>query len=324
MRKLTTMCCLAAAISVSFLGCRKNDNLVPNSFFSTTAPPSVFNHVLPLTEQSLDFQHIETHQNPNDAVQPSPTLNTNARFVLTYFPFFEGEKDTTYTERTFLSALLESGVHLKEAEQRTNRIFKTQDCSPLFLTETAQLLAPTLPRHITGAFICELFKPYDENRIETFLEKTSKNKGTTMFYTKKSMTECVKEVNKLVGVSGSIAAYGDSQVVLYLFDNEAHTPFERRFEAQQVRLILQKTQGYTEGEAIYLKLILGQLTEEEVWLLFEKNILPEWQLANQDHPTAYLVRLAFRYNYVEITGSRGRLGYTIYDLDGFMDKTTVF
>lgn len=323
MRKLTTFCCLTTAIITLFMACQKDGGAESSLNFTQASPPSVSSHVVALTNQNLDYQHFQTHQNPNEAVQPTPTLNNAARLILTYFNLLGEEKEKTYTSVAFKSALIESGLSEKEAERRTERIFASMHCSPTYLTETARLLSPTLPPHTEGAFICELTKPYDFSQIETFLEKNVRNIDATAYYKKNSLNERVKEVNKLVGVSGSIAAYGDNRIELFIKTSENGSSTSQRINYQDVRLVLQEVHGYTEGEAIYLKLILGGLTEQEVWLLFETEILPILQKNNkitfEKTNSLRMERLYFRYNYVEITGSTGRLGYTVYDLDGFTD-----
>ncbi len=331
MRKLTTMCCLAAVFGTSFMGCQKNESdllslpLTPPSSNAVLRPLS--NRVFELTNQSHDYQHFTIHLNPSDTAQPIVTLNNNARFALTYFHLFEGEKEKIYTLATFQSTLIEAGLSESEAKQRTYRIFNTSDCSPTYLTETAQLLSPTLPAHTEGAFICELYKPYQASQTETISRRTLPNDVPKILYKKTSATENIKDVHKLVGVSGSIMAYGNSRVELFYNLKEAHSPISLRLDPQEVRLILQATRGYTEGEAIYLRLILGGLTEQEVWQLFEIDIFPELQKTNKINPekreAVVLTRLVFRYNYVEIMGSTGRLGYTVYDLEGFTNERTV-
>ncbi len=324
MRKLTTVCCLAAALGMSFLGCQKNESdLLPLQ----PQPPSVSNHVFELTNQSLDFQHFTIGQNPSDTVQPVSTLNNRSRFALTYFDLFEGEKEKTYTLSSFKSTLMEAGLSAKEAQRRAERIFNSSDCSPTYLTESAQLLSPTLPLHTEGTFICELYKPFDPSQIETFSVSNSQNDVAKILYKKTSLTENIKDVHKLVGVSGSIVAHGNSRVDVIYTIKDVNTPFTLRLEPQEVRLMLQASRGYTEGEAIYLKLILGGLTEQEVWQLFETDIFPELQTRNrinaEKKDDLRLSRLFFRYNYVEITGNTGRLGYTVYDLEGFTNDKII-
>lgn len=324
MRKFTTLCCFAAILSISLLGCQKNES---DLLSIQTIPPSVSTHVVALTNQSFDYQHITTHKSPNDTVQPASTLNNNARFALTYFHLFEGEKEIVYTLSTFKSALIEAGLSEKEAQRRVYRIFNSSDCSPTSLTETGQILSLSLPPHVDGAFICELYKPYDPSEIETFLEKTKGNEVVKVLHKKTNATENIKEVHKLVGVSGSIVAHGNSRIELIYNAQSSNSPTTIRLEPQEVRLMLQSIRGYTEGEAIYLKLILGDLTEQEVWQLFETDIFPELLKTNRvnDRRSDYALfsRLFFRYNYVEITGNTGRLGYTVYDLEGFTDEKTV-
>lgn len=324
MRKLTTLCCLAAILGTSFISCQKNES---DLLSVQPAPPSVSNHVLELTEQSLDYQHLTVNQNPSDTALPILTLNNASRFVLTYFHLFEGEKERIYTIASFKSTLIEAGLSEKEAQRRTDIIFNTSSCSPTYLTETAQLLSPTLPPHTEGAFICELYKPYDPSQIETFTERVSKYDVPKILYKKTGLTENVKEVHKLVGVSGSVVAHGNSRIDVTYNVKEGNTPFTLRLEPQDVRLILQAKRGYTEGEAIYLKLILGGLTEEAVWQLFETDICPELQKTNridrEKKDDLQFSRLFFRYNYVEITGNTGRLGYTVYDLEGFTNDKII-
>lgn len=318
MRKLTTLCCFAAVLGTSFMSCQKNESDLL-SVLPTT--PSVSNHVLALTTQSLDYQHFTINQNPSDTALPTLTLNNNARFALTYFNLFEGEQEKIYTITSFKTSLLEAGLSEKEAQRRTDVIFNTSGCSPTYLTETAQLLSPTLPPHTEGAFICELYKPYDPSQIETFTERVSKKDVPKILYKKTSLTENIKEVHKLVGVSGSVVAHGNSRIEVTYNVKDGNTPLKLSLEPQDVRLILQAKRGYTEGEAIYLKLILGGLTEEAVWQLFETDICPELQKTNrmdsEKKENLMFSRLFFRYNYVEITGNTGRLGYTVYDLEGF-------
>ncbi len=324
MRKLTTVCCLAAALGTSFLSCQKNES----DLLSLQSPsPSVSSHVSELTNQSLDFQHFTIGQNPYDTVQPVSTLNNSSRFALTYFNLFEGEKEKIYTITSFKSTLIDAGLSEKEAHRRTERIFNTSSCSPAYLTETAQLLSLTLPPHTEGTFICELYKPFDPSQIQTLTERTSRNDVAKILYKKTSLTENIKDVHKLVGVSGSIVAHGNSRVDVIYNVNDVNTPITLRLEPQEVRLILQARRGYTEGEAIYLKLILGNMTEQEVWQLFETDIFPELQTRNrinaEKKDDLRFSRLFFRYNYVEITGNTGRLGYTVYDLEGFTNNKII-
>lgn len=324
MRKLTTMCCIAAAFGTSFLGCQKSES---DLLSVQTTAPSVSNHVFELTNQTIDYQHFTIERNPSDTVQPILTLNNTSRFVLTYFNLFEGEKEKIYTLTTFKSTLLEAGLSEKEAQRRTGRIFNTNSCSPVYLTETAQLLSLTLPPHTEGTFICELYKPFESSQIETLTERTARNDVAKILYKKTSLTEDIKDVHKLVGVSGSIVAHGNSRVDFIYTVNNVNTPITLRLEPQEVRLILQAKRGYTEGEAIYLKLILGNMTEQEVWQLFETDIFPELQTNNrvnaEKKDIVRLSRLFFRYNYVEIMGITGRLGYTVYDLEGFTNNKII-
>ena len=321
MRKLTSVCLLSVACTSLFMGCQKDDSMpiepsiTPSRLYRDIS--SVSRQVLELKSQKSDFQHI-TAQYSQEVAQPTTTPNNStARFTLTYFSFFGGEKDTIFNETQLLTTLIKAGLSDKEARLRTDCLFKTNQCSPLFLTETARLIAPVLPSHTEGSFICELFKPYDAGQLETFQEKTLHN--APIVYQKRSIHEPIKAVNKLIGVSGSIAAFGNTHIELYLNNNEANTHFVQRFDAQEVRRILQKTRGYTEGEAVYLELILGTLSEQTVWFLFENDIVPEWKKTSNTHFDTRLARLSFRYNYVEIIGNIGRLGFTIYDLDGFVD-----
>ncbi len=323
MRKLTTVGCFAAVLSLSFLSCQKSESdLIP----AQSTPPSVPTRVMEFTHQRLDYQYLTTIQHPNDTVQPSSTLNNNGRFALTYFPLFEGEKEITYNLSTFKSALIEAGLSERDAQLRTFRIFNSTSCSPAYLAEIGQLLSSTLPPHVEGAFICELYKPYDASQVETLLERGMRNEVAKVLYRKTSLTEGIKDVHKLVGVSGSVVAHGNSRIELIYDAQSSTSPTSLRLEPQEVRLLLQSTRGYTEGEAIYLKLILGGLTEQEVWQLFETDIFPELQKANRVNARksdkALFSRLFFRYNYVEITGNTGRLGYTVYDLEGFKDERT--
>ena len=324
MRKFTTLCCFAAVLTMSVLGCQKNELELLSIQIST---PSVLTNVIALTNQSIDYQHITADKNPNDTAQPTSTLNNNARFALTYFHLFEGEKEIVYTLSSFKSALIEAGLSEKEAQRRIYRIFNSSDCSPTYLTETGQILSVTLPPHVDGAFICELHKPYDSSEIETFLEKTKSNNLVMVLPKKTSLTEDIKEVHKLVGVSGSIVAHGNSRIELIYKGKASNSPTTLSLEPQEVRLMLQATRGYTEGEAIYLKLILGGLTEQEVWQLFGTDVFLELQKTNRISARradeVLFSRLFFRYNYVEITGNTGRLGYTVYDLEGFTDERTV-
>ncbi len=324
MRKLTTLCCLAAVFGTSFMSCQKSES---DLLSVLPTPPSVSNQVLALTNQSLDYQHFTINQNPSDTALPILTLNNNARFALTYFNLFEGEQERIYTITSFKSTLLEAGLSDKEAQRRTDVIFNTSSCSPTYLTETAQMLSPTLPPHTEGAFICELYKPYDPSQIETFTERVSKYDVPKILYKKTGLTENVKEVHKLVGVSGSVVAYGNSRIEVTYNVKDGHTPLKLSLEPQDLRLMLQTKRGYTEGEAVYLKLILGGMTEESVWQLFETDIFPELQKMNRinaekkdDLPFS---RLFFRYNYVEIMGNTGRLGYTVYDLEGFTNDKII-
>ncbi|MBL7817383.1 MAG: hypothetical protein JNL70_20420 [Saprospiraceae bacterium] len=316
MRKLTSLGCLLAAYCFFFLGCQKSQDF--NDRMSSI-PPSVSSQVFEANTESFDFQHVVTKKNFIEPVQPAPTLNHSARFVITYFDLFEGEKERIYTFFSLNTALQEAGVSEKETKRRLDRIFNSTHCSPSYLAETARLLSPTLPPHTEGVFISELFMPDDIASIETFAERKESNPAFLSPYRKTVFGERVKGVNKLVGVSGSIAAFGDSQIELHLMESDTEESTTYRIHYQAVRAILQQKYGYTEGEALYLKLILGELTEHEVWLLFETGICPEWRKANAIHTNSVLSRLVFRYNYVEIVGSTGRLGYTIYDLDGFTD-----
>ena len=323
MRKFTTLCCFAAVLSMSILSCQKSESdLIPVQ--PTT--PSVPTRVVEFANQKLDYQHLTTIQNPNDTAQTSPTLNNNARFALTYFHLFEGEKERVYTLTNFKSALIEAGLSEKNAQLRTFRIFNSTNCSPAYLTETGQLLSLTLPPHVEGAFICELYKPYDASQVETLLERRMRNNEIKVLYKKTNLTEHIKDVHKLVGVSGSVVGHGNSRIELIYDAKSSASPTSLRLEPQEVRLLLQSKRGYTEGEAIYLKLILGGLTEQEVWQLFETDIFPELQKANRINArksdNELFSRLFFRYNYVEITGNTGRLGYTVYDLEGFKDEKT--
>lgn len=323
MRKLTSICLLSAACSSLFMGCQKDNSM----FFGQSnaqSTPSVSQQVLELKGQKTDFQHI-TAQYLQETVQPITTPNRSAaRFVITYFSFGGGEHDTVFNETQLFTALLSVGISDKTARNRTNLLFQTDQCSPLFLTETARLIAPSLPRHTEGVFICELFKPYDATQLEVFDERTSENSPMKVLYKKINGINSVKTVNKLVGVSGSVATYGDSYIKLYFNEQTSSESAIQRLETQEVRRILQKTRGYTEGEAVYLKLILGTLTEQEVWLLFANEVVPEWKRTNDFPSEALFTRLAFRYNYVEILGEIGRVGFTIYDLDGFTDSMTAF
>lgn len=332
MRKLTTLCCLAAVIGTSFMGCQKNESDLLQLQSTTPSPTyrdasTESRHVLELTNQNLDYQHFTINQNPSDTALPILTLNNASRFALTYFNIFEGEQERIYTITSFKSTLLEAGLSEKEAQRRTELIFNTSSCSPAYLTETAQLLSPTLPPHTEGTFICELYKPFDPSQIETLFEKTTHNNVAKTLYKKTSLTENIKNVHKLVGVSGSIVAHGNSRVDVIYNVNNVNTPITLRLEPQEVRLILQARRGYTEGEAIYLKLILGGLTEEAIWQLFETDIFPELQTRNridaEKKDDLRFSRLFFRYNYVEITGTSGRLGYTVYDLEGFTNDNII-
>lgn len=318
------MCCLAVALGTSFISCQKNESdLLPLQ--PTT--PSVSHSILELTNQSLDYQHLTVSQNPSDTALPILTPNNASRFALTYFDLFEGEKEKTYTLISFKSTLIDAGLSEKEAQRRTDRIFNTSSCSPAYLTETAQFLSLTLPPHTEGAFICELYKPFDPSQIETLTERTTRNDVAKIIYKKTSPTENIKNVHKLVGVSGSVVAHGNSRVDVIYNVNDVIAPITLRLEPQEVRLILQSRRSYTEGEAIYLKLILGGLTEQEVWQLFETDIFPELQTRNrinaEKKDDLRFSRLFFRYNYVEITGNTGRLGYTVYDLEGFTNDKII-
>ena len=142
MRKLTTLCCLAAALGTSFISCQKNES---DLLSLQPVTPSVPHSILELTKQNLDYQHFTINQNPSDTALPILTLNNASRFALTYFNIFEGEQERVYTLTSFKSTLLEAGLSEKEAQRRTDRIFNTSSCSPAYLTETAQLLSPTLP-----------------------------------------------------------------------------------------------------------------------------------------------------------------------------------
>ena len=124
-------------------------------------------------------------------------------------------------------------------------------------------MSVTLPPHVDGAFICELYKPYDPSEIETFLERTKGNNLAMVLPKKTSLTDDIKDVHKLVGVSGSIVAHGNSRIELIYKGKASNSPTTLSLEPQEVRLILQGTRGYTEGEAIYLKLILGGLTDRK-------------------------------------------------------------
>ena len=119
MRKLTTFCCLTTAIITLFMACQKDDGAELSLNFTQASPPSVSSQVVALTSRSFDYQHFQTYKNPNEAVQPTPTLNNAARLVLTYFNLSGEEKEKTYTSITFKSALIESGLSEKEAERRT-------------------------------------------------------------------------------------------------------------------------------------------------------------------------------------------------------------
>jgi hypothetical protein len=340
MRKLTHVCLLAGACTAIFLGCQKHGILS----FDDLTTPSLQQHVLAYESQSIDFQHItaknliETAQLtapissnltsarnkfPVTFIPPTPTTsNSNARFVITYFSPSEGEKDTTFNEPQLLAALLNAEVSLHNALRRTNCLYKTKQCSPSALTETARLIASTLPSHTEGAFICTLFKPFEDEQLVTLEEKTSRhNVVSKIMYKKKDMNEKVKAVNRLIGVSGSVAAFGSTQITLYFHQNNAQLPAQKSIEAQEIRRILKKLHGDTEGDALYLHLILGQLTEESVWLLFENDIVPEWRKTNDEQPNGPLARLSFRYNYVEILGSVGRVGFSVYDLEGYSCST---
>jgi hypothetical protein len=302
------------------MGCQK-DNAVS---LGQSIHPSVSKQVLELKGQKTDFQHI-TAQYLQETAQPITTPNSSAaRFVITYFSDLGGEHDTTFSETQLLSALQSVGLNDKAARSRTNLLFQTDQCSPLFLTETAQLIAPSLPRHTEGTFICELFKPYDGTQSETVGEIVMPNSPNKVLLKKRNMMNGIKTVNKLVGVSGSVATYGDSYIKLYFNEQTVSEPTMHRLETQEVRRILQTIRGYTEGEAVYLKLILGTLTEQETWWLFANEIVPEWQKTNNTPIEARFARLSFRYNYVEILGEIGRVGFTIYDLDGFTDSMTAF
>lgn len=315
MGKLTSLCLLSAACTTLFMGCQK-DNAV---FFGQTIHPSVSKQVLELKGQKTDFQHI-TAQYLQETAQPVTTPNNSAaRFVITYFSFGGGEHDTVFNEIQLLSALQSVGLNDKVARNRTNLLFKTDQCTPLYLTETARLIAPSFPQHTEGTFICELFKPYDGMQSETVGEKVLSNDPYKVPFKKRNVLNGIKTVNKLVGVSGSVATYGDSYIKLYFNEQSVSEPTMHRLETQEVRRILQTIRGYTEGEAIYLKLILGTLTEQETWLLFTNEVVPEWQKTNNTPIEARFARFSFRYNYVEILGEIGRVGFTIYDLDGFTD-----
>lgn len=321
MGKLTSVCLLSVAYTTLFMGCQK-DNAV--SFEQPTIPSVLSRQVSDLKGQEADFQHI-TAQYASEAAEPITTPNSSdARFVITYFSFWEGEKDTIFRETQLFAALLHVGLSNGDARRRTNLLFRTDQCSPLFLTETARLIAPSLPVHTEGTFICELFKPYASNPTRIVSERTPQRSPMKELYKEANLESPIKTVNKLVGVSGSVAAYGDSFVKLYFSQQTADAPIIQRLEAQEVRRILQKTRGYTEGEVVYLKLILGTLTEQETWLLFANEVIPEWQKTNLLPAEARFTRLSFRYNYVEILGETGRVGFTIYDLEGFTDSMTAF
>jgi hypothetical protein len=323
MRKLIMFCCFIAAITFLIFACQKNDDFesnLPNSeqLLGDTPSVSESKQVQTLTSQNGDYPHFTSHKSLDIAVQKPTEPTSLSRFALTYFSDLEGEKEKIYTSKAFKNALIEAGLSEKEAQNRTNRIFESMNCSPAFMTETAQLLSPTLPSHTEGVFICELFKPYDYAKVDALIERTTKNDGTSILLKKAGANPCVKSVNRLSGVCGSIAAVGGNKIELFLTDIDNNVPIGHSFNYQDVRLILQESHGYTEGEAVYLKLILGELTEQEVWLLFEKEICPELQKKDRSMARSQIVRLVFRYNYVEIMGNTGRLGYTIYDLDGFV------
>jgi hypothetical protein len=327
MRKLTTLCCLLAVIGVSFFACQKNDRITPNSV-SVSTTTSLSKQVIAFENQKVDYQYLSSKKEIDTIIRPDSTYHNTARFVLTYFDIFEEEKEKSYTPNKLKSALLEAGLSVQEAQKRTHRIFSTMDCSPTYLAETGTLLSPILPLHTEGVFICELFKPYDASQEEKFSDITSGNNGVKVLFKKNNGNEHVKQVNRLLGVCGSIAAYGGNRIELVFRSIENDSLINYLLNYRDVRFVLQETRGYTEGDVMYLKLILGELTEEEVWLLFETEILPELQKTeevNFEQTFGYqLNRLYFRYNYIEITGSTGRLGYTIYDLEGFTETEGMF
>jgi hypothetical protein len=335
MRKLTAFCLPLAVMSFLFLACRESFSEFSfwtenGSIHSNQNPDKGISENDVLSEykqqnQGFPFFNLKSGfllnmpivgQKGDDRAPYRRFAPTRAVLKIVYFDPIEGEKELFFKQHELEDALLLSDVNINEAVRRTKLIFETLDCSPAILVETALLIEPILPPHTEGVLIASLNKPYEP--ISDLIEKNTKN-PIAKIERKRLAEQSLKEVNSLIGVAGSVMAHGSSRIEFYFCTPESTHIDSCSLTPQSIREILVQMYGNTEGEQTYRKLLLGDLSETNVWSLFTQTLIPYIQRENPALIMAWgerpLRRLWFRYNYMLTQGTTGRLGFTIYDLD---------
>jgi hypothetical protein len=325
MRKLRIREAVAAAVVVLLLnGCHKDAVLpsetVLSNDFSLTYTPSVNKTFLGNEWTVLPFDGQQTASIPYqitdnqffttktlDGRMEGDSLDTTPIFSIFFFDAAGQEQTQDLNRRELTERLREVGLTQNAAFSHAERIFGTADCSPTYLVEIAERIAPTLPAHEEGLYAAEVRKPTITPSFTTMIfERPAKRHW--VYGIGETPQSPVKRVNLTLGVAGSLMARGNSKVEMWFKDGAF-----RQFNPQGVRMAMHQIHGDTVGEVLFSRLILGELTEQAVWTLFQKDILRCMYPDMKDKP---LKRLFFRYNYLVIKNGEGRIGYTIYDMDG--------
>jgi hypothetical protein len=318
---------IATAISIVLLygGCSKeaafSSETMVSDDFSLQYTPSVQTiilgknkAILPFNEQNslgflfqiTDCQFFTTKTFKGR--MEGDSLENTPYFSIFFFNEIGQEQTENLDRDNLTQRLRQVGMPPKTAEERVEKIFGSANCSPTYLVETADRIAATLPTHEEGLYAAEVRKP----TIAATLSTQVLNRRYAAVHWVYGMGQLpqseVKRVHLTLGVAGSLMARGDSKVEIWLKNGSY-----RQYDPQLVRTILKEKHGDTEGDKLFAQLILGELTEQAVWSLFKQEIVPN---VYQDDKNGQLQRLFFRYNYVLLNNGTGRVGYTIYDMDG--------
>jgi hypothetical protein len=228
-------------------------------------------------------------------------------FSIFYFANDDSEQTLELTRSELTTRLQEVGFPETAVSKRVEKIFGSVECSPTFLAETAVMVAATLPPHYEGIYAAEVRKPTLSGQNRTIFYENS-HRTAAVYGANSAANSDIKGVKLTLGVAGSLMTRGDSKAEIWLENGSF-----RRYDAQDIRAVLRQKRGDTEGDAVFVKLILGELTEQDVWTLFRREILPALVLNESERQ---LQQVYFRYNYIVFEGNTGRIGYTIYNMDG--------
>jgi hypothetical protein len=225
------------------------------------------------------------------------------------------EQRKPFRRAELVSALERGGMGRSDAEERCRKIFNSTICTPTFLAQTAKLVSGVLPPHVPDFYVASLHQPF---RTSGFLNN---ERAANVFYKHLERSQ-IKEVMHLEGVYGNVVYASGDPLLEITFDEDGDFRFPYNnvsLSVTELRTMLASFLSETQAEDWYRRFLVGDISEEEIWQVFEARILPKLLENSQNSRflgTAALTKLQFHATYAALRQSQIQMGYTTLNLIG--------